>query len=190
MNKEWGLRSTNKSWGGIIRIYNVSPEPSWLLSARFLNYFNGYITWGVRGIFDTPGGVLFKNTQTYWTINAHRTRSGTTLLWESLMWTVYRSSVWWKINPQKFLLPNPLPCPDISAGGLCFTNIIQLYKYFSLYFQCIQITATTPTSNAVRLETGSIELELSNRVQTATMDSAVNKHTLPKLFVKMQVGTL
>ncbi len=58
---------------------------------------------------------------------------------------------------------------------------------FPIYFQCIQITATTPTSNAVRLETGSIELELSNRVQTATMDSAVNKHTLPKLFVKMQV---
>ena len=41
--------------------------------------------------------------------------------------------------------------------------------------------------NAVRLETGSIELELSNRVQTASNDSSTNKHAAPKLFVKMQV---
>ena len=34
-----------------------------------------------------------------------------------------------------------------------------------LCIQGIQITATTPTNNAVRLETGVIELELSNRVQ-------------------------
>ena len=33
--------------------------------------------------------------------------------------------------------------------------------------QGIQITATTPTNNAVRFETGVIELELSNRVQGA-----------------------
>ena len=53
--------------------------------------------------------------------------------------------------------------------------------------QGIQITATTPTMNAVRLETGSIELELSNRVQTASNDSSTNKFIAPKLFVKMQV---
>lgn len=41
--------------------------------------------------------------------------------------------------------------------------------------------------NAVRLETGSIELELSNRVQTASKDSSANKHKAPKLFVRMQV---
>ena len=41
--------------------------------------------------------------------------------------------------------------------------------------------------NAVRLETGSIELELSNRVQTASNDSSTNKFSAPKLFVKMQV---
>ena len=35
--------------------------------------------------------------------------------------------------------------------------------------QGIQITATTPTNNAVRLETGVIELELSNRVQGAAV---------------------
>ena len=41
--------------------------------------------------------------------------------------------------------------------------------------------------NAVRLETGSIELELSNRVQTASNDSSTNKFSAPKIFVKMQV---
>ena len=35
-------------------------------------------------------------------------------------------------------------------------------------FQSIQITATTPTNNAVRLETGSVELDLSNRVKRVT----------------------
>lgn len=34
--------------------------------------------------------------------------------------------------------------------------------------QGIQITATTPTSSAVQLETGSVDLEISNRVQRAT----------------------
>jgi len=37
--------------------------------------------------------------------------------------------------------------------------------------QGIQITATTPTNNAVRFETGVIELELSNRVQGAALAS-------------------
>lgn len=39
------------------------------------------------------------------------------------------------------------------------------------YFQGIQITATTPTSSAVRLETGSVELEVSNRVLMATAEA-------------------
>ena len=34
--------------------------------------------------------------------------------------------------------------------------------------QGIQITATTPTSNAIRFETGDIHMELSNRVQNVT----------------------
>ncbi|XP_036364401.1 transmembrane protein KIAA1109 homolog isoform X4 [Octopus sinensis] len=44
---------------------------------------------------------------------------------------------------------------------------------YSLLFRLkgIQITATTPTSNAVRLETGSIDLEVSNRVQLASRES-------------------
>ena len=37
--------------------------------------------------------------------------------------------------------------------------------------QGIQITATTPTSNAVRFETGEITLDLSNRVQISAKDT-------------------
>lgn len=41
----------------------------------------------------------------------------------------------------------------------------------SVYYQGVQITATTPTSSAVRLETGSVELEVSNRVLMATAEA-------------------
>ena len=41
------------------------------------------------------------------------------------------------------------------------------------YLQGIQITATTPTASAVRLETEAIDLEVSNRVQMA---SETNHH--------------
>lgn len=41
----------------------------------------------------------------------------------------------------------------------------------SVYYQGVQITATTPTSSAVRLETGSVELEVSNRVLMATVEA-------------------
>ena len=40
-----------------------------------------------------------------------------------------------------------------------------------VFVQGIQITATTPTSSAVRLETGSVDLEVSNRVLMATDES-------------------
>lgn len=43
--------------------------------------------------------------------------------------------------------------------------------YESVYYQGVQITATTPTSSAVRLETGSVELEVSNRVLMATAEA-------------------
>ncbi|XP_074650444.1 bridge-like lipid transfer protein family member 1 [Tubulanus polymorphus] len=64
---------------------------------------------------------------------------------------------------------------------------------YSLHFRFkgIQITATTPTSSAVRLETGVIELDLSNRVQTASNRRHTNSNTLRnshlKLFGKAQV---
>lgn len=41
----------------------------------------------------------------------------------------------------------------------------------SVYYQGVQITATTPTSSAVRLETGSVELEVSNRVLMDTAEA-------------------
>ena len=71
---------------------------------------------------------------------------------------------------------------------LNFHKIFHISTSFLLCFQGIQITATTPTSNAVRLETGSIELELSNRVQTASKEGAASKLAAPKVFVKAQVG--
>jgi len=60
--------------------------------------------------------------------------------------------------------------------------------------QGIQITATTPTNNAVRLETGMIELELSNRVHgvavaaqpTASLGSPLTAPPL-KVFVRAVV---
>ena len=67
-------------------------------------------------------------------------------------------------------------------------------EYFHL-LQSIQITATTPTNNAVRLETGVIELELSNRVHRSDTGKLkedpsrgfLPKGVSPKLFVKAQV---
>jgi len=64
--------------------------------------------------------------------------------------------------------------------------------------QGIQITATTPTNNAVRFETGVIELELSNRVQGVAAASQhapglgaaeplANKSTPLKVFVRAVV---
>ncbi|KAF8784884.1 Transmembrane protein KIAA1109 like protein [Argiope bruennichi] len=50
----------------------------------------------------------------------------------------------------------------------------------------IQITATTPTSSAVRLETGVVELQLSNRVQNMS-SSGPYTGSYMKLFGKAQV---
>ena len=57
--------------------------------------------------------------------------------------------------------------------------------------QGIQITATTPTSSAVRLETGLIDLDLSNRVQTKHKDKVFSspKHHRLKVFVNLRVST-
>ena len=56
-----------------------------------------------------------------------------------------------------------------------------------LHVQGIQITATTPTNNAFRLETGSIDLQLSNRVQNMSINTQGNDSFSLKLFVKLQV---
>uniref|UniRef100_A0A4W3HVN3 KIAA1109 n=1 Tax=Callorhinchus milii TaxID=7868 RepID=A0A4W3HVN3_CALMI len=63
---------------------------------------------------------------------------------------------------------------------------ILLYA-LSLKFKGIQVTATTPSMRAVRLETGLIELELSNRIQTKTQPGAARNSNYLKLFGKCQV---
>ncbi|XP_039947407.1 bridge-like lipid transfer protein family member 1 isoform X3 [Hirundo rustica] len=60
---------------------------------------------------------------------------------------------------------------------------ILLYS-LSLQFKGIQVTATTPSMRAVRFETGLIELELSNRLQTKAMPGS---SSYLKLFGKCQV---
>ncbi|XP_076277866.1 transmembrane protein KIAA1109 homolog tweek isoform X6 [Lasioglossum baleicum] len=49
----------------------------------------------------------------------------------------------------------------------------------------VQLTATTPTNSAVRLETGAVELQLSNRVQNVV--GATQPNPYMKLFGKAQV---
>uniref|UniRef100_A0A8W8KN54 Bridge-like lipid transfer protein family member 1 C-terminal domain-containing protein n=1 Tax=Magallana gigas TaxID=29159 RepID=A0A8W8KN54_MAGGI len=59
---------------------------------------------------------------------------------------------------------------------------------FSFRFKGVQITATTPTSSAVRLETGSVELEVSNRVLMATAEAKDKPPKVnEKMFIKAQV---
>lgn len=52
-------------------------------------------------------------------------------------------------------------------------------------FQRIQLTATTPTNSAVRLETGAVEFELSNRVENVS--GAVPLDSYMKIFGKATV---
>ncbi|XP_050415172.1 bridge-like lipid transfer protein family member 1 [Patella vulgata] len=60
---------------------------------------------------------------------------------------------------------------------------------FSVRFKGIQVTATTPTSNAVRLETGEIELEMSNRVQMASreLNPDIEYEDNQKVFIRAQI---
>ncbi|KAI5697328.1 hypothetical protein M8J75_008670 [Diaphorina citri] len=60
------------------------------------------------------------------------------------------------------------------------------YILFSLIVRVkrVQLTATTPTNSAVRLETGSIELQLSNRIQNM---SGASNNAGAKLFLKTHV---
>lgn len=52
--------------------------------------------------------------------------------------------------------------------------------------QRIQLTATTPTNCAVRLETGSVEFQISNRFQNVSGASTQSSETV-KIFVKTQL---
>lgn len=56
------------------------------------------------------------------------------------------------------------------------------------WLQGIIITATTPTQSAVRLETGVVELQLSNRVENISRPIRTTDPTQPmKIFGKAQV---
>ncbi|KAK9299212.1 hypothetical protein QLX08_007719 [Tetragonisca angustula] len=64
-----------------------------------------------------------------------------------------------------------------TVKRILFTLIIRIKR--------IQLTATTPTNSAVRLETGAVELQLSNRVQNVS--GATQPNPYMKLFGKAQV---
>lgn len=82
--------------------------------------------------------------------------------------------------------PVPLWLEDDDTSN---TNSTSNSKHilFSLIIRIkrIQLTATTPTNSAVRLETGAVELQLSNRVQNILGAGQPNPYT--KLFGKAQV---
>ncbi|XP_035723534.1 transmembrane protein KIAA1109-like isoform X4 [Vespa mandarinia] len=78
--------------------------------------------------------------------------------------------------------PVPLWLEDDESTNSTLKRIL-----FSLVIRIkrIQLTATTPTSSAVRLETGTVEFQLSNRVQNVSGATQPNPHM--KLFGKAQV---
>ncbi|XP_057320080.1 bridge-like lipid transfer protein family member 1 isoform X4 [Microplitis mediator] len=78
--------------------------------------------------------------------------------------------------------PVPLWLEDEEPASSSLKRIL-----FSLVIRIkrIQLTATTPTNSAVRLETGTVELQLSNRVQNVSGAAQPNPYT--KLFGKAQV---
>uniref|UniRef100_T1J6C2 Bridge-like lipid transfer protein family member 1 C-terminal domain-containing protein n=1 Tax=Strigamia maritima TaxID=126957 RepID=T1J6C2_STRMM len=63
----------------------------------------------------------------------------------------------------------------------------QLLYTLELRLKGIQITATTPTNSALRLETGALELQLSNRVQNMGAGRKKNNLATAKLFGKAHV---
>lgn len=79
------------------------------------------------------------------------------------------------------------PVPLLGEEKLSSTSYTRRVLFsLLLRLKGIQITATTPTSSAVRLETGVVELQLSNRVQNMSSGSTQNGNNI-KLFGKAQV---
>ncbi|KAG7214078.1 hypothetical protein KM043_001440 [Ampulex compressa] len=78
--------------------------------------------------------------------------------------------------------PVPLWLEDEEPSNSTLKRIL-----FSLIIRIkrIQLTATTPTNSAVRLETGAVEFQLSNRVQNVS--GAAQPNPYMKLFGKAQV---
>ncbi|KAL5011394.1 hypothetical protein ScPMuIL_009945, partial [Solemya velum] len=82
------------------------------------------------------------------------------------------------------------PVPLWAEGGPQIKSSMGQVLYSLLFrFKGIQITATTPTSSAVRLETGSVDLEMSNRVQLAVRDESADLAygDSKKVFIKAQI---
>lgn len=73
-----------------------------------------------------------------------------------------------------------------SSTTTTTNNINRLLFSLIIKIQRIQLTATTAGSSAVRLETGAVVFELSNRVQNVSGGSAQN-NTQARLFGKAQV---
>ncbi|XP_077518913.1 transmembrane protein KIAA1109 homolog tweek [Amblyomma americanum] len=83
---------------------------------------------------------------------------------------------------QKMSGTRPLRLWEGAPGGGTLGSGGQLLFSLQLRLKGIRLTATTPTASAVRLQTGTLDLQLSNRVQNASR--AV---TAMKLFGKGQV---
>lgn len=91
--------------------------------------------------------------------------------------------------------PVPIWLDDASTVSTTTTSNRILFSLM-IRIKRIQLTATTPTNSAVRLETGAVELELSNRVQnvsgsglnsTASADTHDSGLNAMKLFGRAKV---
>ncbi|KAL3880212.1 hypothetical protein ACJMK2_032469 [Sinanodonta woodiana] len=82
----------------------------------------------------------------------------------------------------------PVPLWSRSVGDVTMEKENLLYS-FHFRLKGIQITATTPTASAVRLETEAIELEVSNRIQMTSREAHPNieYEDNKKVFIKAKV---
>ncbi|XP_011494762.1 PREDICTED: uncharacterized protein KIAA1109 [Ceratosolen solmsi marchali] len=80
-------------------------------------------------------------------------------------------------KPVPLWLEDEEPTTTSSLKRILFSLVIRIKR--------IQLTATTPTNSAVRLETGAFEFQLSNRVQNVSRSTQPNPYM--KLFGKAQV---
>ncbi|KAK3599977.1 hypothetical protein CHS0354_012630 [Potamilus streckersoni] len=82
----------------------------------------------------------------------------------------------------------PVPLWSRNVNDVTLEKENLLYS-FHFRLKGIQITATTPTASAVRLETEAIELEVSNRVQMASREAHPNieYENNDKVFIKAKV---
>ncbi|CAL4235343.1 unnamed protein product, partial [Meganyctiphanes norvegica] len=80
----------------------------------------------------------------------------------------------------------PVPLWTEEEGGQINHHHRQLLFTLQLRLKGIIITATTPTQSAVRLETGMVELQLSNRVENVSQPTYSEQQLPLKIFGKAQ----